>query len=204
MRSIWHRSWALVVSVILTLSQTATGADEKVLKEVQSAESDFERFTGAHDGPISPILDAWTKLMNLEKKLVVLQVGDRTYWPQAVYKARLPRNGWDFTGLTADDTIHTTESQAYVPIKCKPGEIFKATIAWNMDSLSRCDFYIGDPRQMHAHGYKQVVKLAFTDDTVQLPGCLEHRDYLLLAMIKAKDADYRKFVFVVHPEGKRN
>jgi hypothetical protein len=181
------------------MTQTAISADDKVLGEVHSAEADFERFASTHEGDASPIFDAWSKLMDVEKKLLTLQSDDHSHTPQSVYKSSWLKDGWSVVGMVADDTIHTTEGAPYVPIKVKPAQIFKVNLAWDKDLLSRCDFYLGQPARMHVDGYKGVVKLPFASDRLHLPKHLEEMDYLLFAIVKPKTGDYRKFVFVVRP-----
>jgi hypothetical protein len=194
-----HSLQSAVVCAVL-FCMPCIGANGNILSEVRAAEAAFENFASTHEGAATPVFEAWDKLMNVEKKLLTLEAHGRVYMAQSVYKAHQLRNGWDLSGIVADDTIHTTEaSPPYEPIPCKSGETFQINLAWDESALSRCNFYLGNPAEMHASGYKHVVELRRHGNSVMLPRGLELRDLLLFAIIKPKNGDYRKFVFALRP-----
>jgi hypothetical protein len=194
------RLWILSGILAMMMNQAAFSADEKLVKKMHLAELRLDQFACTHEGSVSPILSKWMKLMDLEKRLLTLECDHHAYSAQSVYISKNPRDGFDFTGLMADDTAHTLEGQAYHSIPCLPGVTLKINLAWKESSLSRCDFYLGDPGRMVADGYRGVIKLNASRDKLRLPGHIANREYLLFAIIKPVDGDYHKFVFVVHPQ----
>jgi hypothetical protein len=171
-------------------------ANEQTLKQVHDAEA---KFIKAQDDRPSIDWDGLRKLESLEKKLFVLKLGGRPYLATHVFKSHNLKGGFDLSSIVADDTIHVTEGD-FTAIKCKAKDGFKVDIAWRADSLSHCDFYLGHPGQMHADGYRSVVKLAFKGGSVTLPVKMPKRDMLLFAIVKPKNDDYFKFVFVVRAD----
>jgi hypothetical protein len=171
------------------------GADEKLLKQIHDVEIEICK---NEDETAAPDRDGLRRLASLQKKLFVLNQRGRRYFADYVFKSDKLKNGFDLSSSFADDTIHVTELDCN-PIACNFGDAFKVETIWRVDSLSRCDFYLGDPGQMHVDGYRGVVKLDYRGGVVHLPAKMPRRDMLLFAIVKPKSNEYFKFVFVVRP-----
>ena len=174
-------------------------AKQELLKRVKDAQSEYEK---KQDDSASIDWDDFRKLRNIQRELLVLKRDGQTYLPVAVYSAKVLKRGFDLSELVADDTIHVTEEYQYAPITYKAEDKFVVETAWDPGMLSRCDFYVGHPGQMHQDGYKSVVKIMRIGDAIMLPAKGASRDMLLFALVKPKNGDYIKFVFVVRAQDK--
>jgi hypothetical protein len=185
--------------LLFGIIQSATAADKQLIERVQQAEKNFLR---AQDDKPAIDMQAYGKVVDLEKQLLTISLKKSKYLPCTVYKAEKLNRDFDLSALFADDTIHTTEGD-YTAIKCSTQDALDVQMAWQPEELARCDFYLGDPGKMHENGYKTVIKLPFSSGRLQLPKAIAKRDMVLFAILKPKrNLDFFKFVFVIRAEGK--
>ena len=199
----WHLlcACACLLSCYFGSRQEAGAADIRLLKQVHDAERSFAHNADS-DSPSLPF-EAWGRLSTLEKRLLTLESGANRYSANYFCQSPVLKRDFDLTSWIADDTIHVTEAE-YVPIICQAGQRLRVKAAWDKTVLTRLDFYLGNPGQMHFDAYKRVQKLELRSDSLHLPKQLENRDLILFAIVKAKGEDYRKFVFVIRPDLRKN
>lgn len=171
----------------------STASSRDLLKQMRDAESVWNK---RQDDSAVPDFEGWQKLMNFEKNAFVIVQNGKDNFAANVFKSPTVKNNFDLSSFVADDTIHVTESMDYSTMSVEPGERLAIKMAWEAGSLSRFDFYLGQPGEMHQNGYHSVQKLRTTRNTVQLPHKLPEGHFLLFAIVKPKQDQFFKFVFV--------
>lgn len=150
-----------------------------------------------------------TALEKKERLLLSIRSGGITYLPLAVEAAPVLKDyKCSFRGEDAvlDSCFYlygepSWYSKSIIPYAKSQHMIVE--MPWHSDQLERFDVYSGDPHEMHANGYKHIIKLGFDRQTgqIQYKASNVATDQALFIIMKAKtEKCFRRFTFVVLPK----
>jgi hypothetical protein len=150
-----------------------------------------------------------TALGKKERLLLSIRSGGKSYRPLAVEAAPVLKDyKCSFRGEDAvlDSCFYLSGEPSWYKNSIIPyarSQQMVVDMPWRADQLERFDVYSGDPHEMHASGYKHIIKLGFDRQTGQIRYRASNvvADQALFIIMKAKDEKcFRRFTFVVLPK----
>ncbi|MDQ7825846.1 MAG: hypothetical protein RDV48_23795 [Candidatus Eremiobacteraeota bacterium] len=204
MRGVYYRiprCFLLAVLLALALYSPLHGGEWPPEADTYRALKSLERQIVKVGSQVEP--DSYTSIleaMEMEaRKLLYLMVDGRPYQASKIFWGKYVEKGFICKFLAPDDTIHVTEFPDFViPVPLSTASKVSVTV-FPARTESPPRFYIGDPEEMHASGYDQVVPVTERDDgTLELAPPPAGKQFLLFTMVKNYDELlHRKYVWVI-------